>query len=53
MRSREEQETLLGADEELVDPDGCVREDGGVTGPREIFCPDPHAELTVYYTIHR
>jgi hypothetical protein len=53
VRSREEQETLLGQDEEVVDPDGCVREDGGVTGPREIFCQDPHAGLMVYYTIHR
>jgi hypothetical protein len=53
VRSREEQETLLGQDEEVVDPDGCVREDGGVTGPREIFCSDPHAGLMVYYTIHR
>jgi hypothetical protein len=53
VRSREEQETLLGQDEEIVDPDGCVREDGGVSGPREVFCPDPHAGLKVYFTIHR
>ncbi|KAF2122125.1 hypothetical protein BDV96DRAFT_562947 [Lophiotrema nucula] len=52
-RSREEQETLLGADEEVADPDGCVREDGGQTGAREVFCPDPHQGLGVYVTIHR
>ena len=53
VRSREEQETLLDADEEDVDPDGCVREDGGLMGPRGVFCPDPHEKLPVYYTIHR
>jgi hypothetical protein len=51
-RSREEQETLLG-DDEIADPDGCLREDGGIGGPRAIFCPDPHAGLGVYVTIHR
>ncbi|KAF2008221.1 hypothetical protein P154DRAFT_516924 [Amniculicola lignicola CBS 123094] len=53
VRSREEQETLLGEDEEIADDDGCLREDGRRTGPREIFCPDPHSELPVYYSIQR
>ncbi|KAF2704183.1 hypothetical protein K504DRAFT_442209 [Pleomassaria siparia CBS 279.74] len=53
VRSREEQETLLGPDEEIVDPDGCVRGEGGLMGPREIFHRDPHKDLEVYYTIHR
>ncbi|KAH7137955.1 hypothetical protein B0J11DRAFT_449702 [Dendryphion nanum] len=52
VRSREEQETLLG-DDEVADADGCLREDGDARGPREVFCPDPHAELGVYYTIQR
>ncbi|KAF2470289.1 uncharacterized protein BDR25DRAFT_262072 [Lindgomyces ingoldianus] len=52
VRSREEQETLLG-DDEVADPDGCLREDGLMNGPREIFCRDPHQDLPVYYTIHR
>ncbi|OCL14854.1 hypothetical protein AOQ84DRAFT_330351 [Glonium stellatum] len=49
VRSREEQETLLG-DEEQADPDGCLRGDGG---PRPIFVPDPHSGLPIYMTIHR
>ncbi|ORY06014.1 hypothetical protein BCR34DRAFT_41291 [Clohesyomyces aquaticus] len=52
VRSREEQETLLG-DDEAADPDGCLREDGLRGGPREIFCRDPHQHLPVYYSIHR
>lgn len=52
VRSREEQETLLG-DDEVADPDGCLREDGGRTGPREVFTQDPHKDLRVYYTIQR
>lgn len=52
VRSREEQETLL-EDDEVADADGCLREDGGRLGPREVFFPDPHNELRVYYTIHR
>jgi hypothetical protein len=50
-RSREEQETLL-EDDEVADPDGCLREDGR-TGEREVFFRDPHSNLRVYYTIHR
>lgn len=46
MRSREEQETLLG-DEEQADADGCLH------GPEQIFCPNPHLELPVYASIHR
>lgn len=52
MRSREEQETLL-EDDEVADPDGCLREDGGLFGPREVFFKDPHAGLKVYWNIHR
>lgn len=48
MRSREEQETLLG-DEEQADADGHLRPQG----PEQIFCPNPHADLPVYTTIHR
>lgn len=47
-RSREEQETLLG-DEEQADDDGCFP-------PRENddpWVPNPHAKLPVYTTIHR
>lgn len=51
VRSREEQETLLG-DDEVADPDGCLREDGA-TRPREVFARDPHKDLKIYYTIHR
>ncbi|KAF2731073.1 hypothetical protein EJ04DRAFT_472594, partial [Polyplosphaeria fusca] len=50
-RSHEEQETLLGDDED-ADADGCLREEGP-DAPGEIFCPDPHAGLGVYMTIHR
>ncbi|OCK86148.1 hypothetical protein K432DRAFT_316847 [Lepidopterella palustris CBS 459.81] len=49
VRSREEQETLLG-DEEQADPDGCLRPNGR---PAQVFVPNPHAELPVYTTIHR
>jgi hypothetical protein len=52
VRSREEQETLL-EDDEIADPDGCLREDGGLFGPREVFFKDPHAALKVYWNIHR
>lgn len=52
VRSREEQETLL-EDDEIADPDGCLREDGGLFGPREVFFKDPHARLKVYFNIHR
>ncbi|KAF2018305.1 hypothetical protein BU24DRAFT_168205 [Aaosphaeria arxii CBS 175.79] len=52
VRSREEQETLL-TDDEIADPDGCLREDSSRLGPREVFHPDPHSALDVYYTIHR
>lgn len=49
LRAQEEQETLLGDDEERVDGDG------GVTGnpDEEIFASDPHKDLPVYRTIHR
>ncbi|KAF2175631.1 hypothetical protein K469DRAFT_701665 [Zopfia rhizophila CBS 207.26] len=50
VRSREEQETLLD-DDEVADPDGCLRENG--CGPREVFCQDPWRDLPVYMTIHR
>ncbi|WPH04365.1 Hypothetical protein R9X50_00725500 [Acrodontium crateriforme] len=47
-RSREEQETLLGEDEQ-ADDDGCFppRKDDN---PRQ---PNPHSDLPVYTTIHR
>jgi len=51
-RSREEQETLLG-DEEDADRDGCLREPGELPGPREIFAPDLHSGLNIYYNIQR
>ena len=51
-RSRAEQETLL-ADDELADPDGCLREEGRQPGPRQIFQPDTNTGLDIYYTIHR
>ncbi|KAF1950289.1 hypothetical protein CC80DRAFT_554517 [Byssothecium circinans] len=51
-RSREEQETLLG-DDELAGPDGCLREEGQETGPRQVFHPDANTGLNIYYTIHR
>lgn len=47
-RSREEQEALLGSDEE-ADDDGCYP-------PRvsdEPRAPNPHATLPVYATIHK
>ncbi|KAF2760801.1 hypothetical protein EJ05DRAFT_461371 [Pseudovirgaria hyperparasitica] len=47
MRTREEQDNLLG-DDERVDT-----EEGHVQGPEQIFCPNPHAELPVYTTLHR
>jgi len=50
VRSREEQDALLG-DDELADPDGCLRENGGA--PRGVFTEDPHRDLPVYMTIHR
>jgi hypothetical protein len=37
----------------VADPDGCLREDGGLFGPREVFFKDPHAGLKVYWNIHR
>jgi hypothetical protein len=53
-RSREEQETLLGdGEDEDADRDGCVREPGELPGPREIFAPDLHAGLNIYYNIQR
>lgn len=52
MRSREEQETLLG-DDEIADRDGCLREAGRPQGPREVFYADPNSNLDVYYNIHR
>jgi hypothetical protein len=51
-RSREEQETLLSIDED-ADRDGCFREPGQSPGPREIFAPDLHAGLDIYYNIQR
>ncbi|KAF2679119.1 hypothetical protein K458DRAFT_435352 [Lentithecium fluviatile CBS 122367] len=51
-RSREEQETLLGDDED-ADRDGCLREPGELPGPREIFARDLHASLNIYYNIQR
>jgi hypothetical protein len=51
MRSREEQETLLGSeDEEAADHDGSLLPRHG---PEQIFCPNPHLGLPVYVTIHR
>jgi hypothetical protein len=47
VRSREEQETLLGDDEE-ADGEGCV----GLTDHVH-FTPNPHSNLPVYKTIHR
>lgn len=52
LRSREEQETLLD-DDQVADPDGCLREAGGLSGPRQVFCPDPHSGLNIYFNIHR
>jgi hypothetical protein len=52
VRSREEQEALLEEDD-VADPDGCLREEGERIGPREVFFRDPHKDLNVYYTIHR
>lgn len=48
IRSREEQETLLGDDEEEADAEGCVGLD-----TRLPFAPNPHSSLPVYRTIHR
>jgi len=48
LRSSEEQETLLGA-EDLADDDGCFP-------PRENDdpqAPNPHSHLPIYTTIHR
>lgn len=48
-RSREEQETLLGDEEQDADDDGCYP-------PRKDsipWQPNPHAKLPVYTTIHR
>ncbi|KAK7543575.1 hypothetical protein IWX49DRAFT_328964 [Phyllosticta citricarpa] len=49
LRAQEEQETLLGDDEERVDGDGGV----GYNPDEEIFASDPHKDLPVYRTIHR
>ncbi|KAH3947759.1 hypothetical protein HBI24_206050 [Parastagonospora nodorum] len=51
-RSREEQETLL-EDDDHAGSDGCFNGAGQPIGPREIFAPYPHAQLQVYYNIHR
>lgn len=48
-RSREEQETLLGA-EEQADDDGCFPPQQSHGFPKT---PNPHADLPVYLTIHR
>ena len=48
-RSREEQETLLGADEE-ADDDGCYPPRNHQDGPR---APNPHKSLPIYATIHK
>lgn len=48
-RSREEQETLLGDEDQDADDDGCYpprRDDAP-------WRPNPHAKLPVYTTIHR
>lgn len=50
LRSREEQETLLG-EEEVASDDGCVREPN--TPVPGIFAENPHADLEVYKNIHR
>lgn len=47
VRSREEQETLLGDDGE-ADDEGCV----GLNSST-YFTPNPHSKLPVYRTIHR
>jgi hypothetical protein len=52
VRSREEQETLLG-DDEVSNPDGVSRDAEGAREPREVFTRDPHLKLPVYYTIQR
>lgn len=51
-RSREEQETLL-PDDDHAGSDGCFNGAGEPVGVRELFAPYPHANLTVYYNIHR
>ncbi|KAL5405421.1 hypothetical protein PMIN06_007404 [Paraphaeosphaeria minitans] len=51
-RNHQEQETLLG-DNELADPDGCVRGENATPGPRETFFTDPNTKLNVYYNIQR
>lgn len=38
---------------EIADRDGCLREAGELSGPRQVFCPDPHSGLNIYYNIHR
>lgn len=50
LRAREEQETLLG-DDEIADPDGCLRD--AQTGPRNLVAVDPWIGLPVYESIHR
>lgn len=47
VRSREEQETLLGEDEE-ADGEGCIG-----LNDQCYFTPNPHSKLPVYKTIHR
>lgn len=47
VRSREEQETLLGEHEE-ADGEGCIGLSDHVH-----FTPNPHSKLPVYKTIHR
>lgn len=51
-RSREEQETLLN-DDDLADADGCLRDHGQPSGPRQVFYSDPNSALDTYYNIHR
>lgn len=47
VRTREEQETLLGDDED-ADDEGCVGLNNAIH-----FTTNPHASLPVYKTIHR
>lgn len=51
-KSREEQETLL-PEEDHAGSDGCFNGTGQPVGPRDVFAPDPHSGLKVYYNIHR
>ncbi|CAO2656409.1 Nn.00g052120.m01.CDS01 [Neocucurbitaria sp. VM-36] len=51
-KSREEQETLM-PDDDHAGSDGCFNGVGEPVGPRDLFPPYPHADLQVYYNIHR